>query len=80
MLYEVITGIPFCIIFTKADKIGKVKAQQNIAAYRKKVLANGWEEMPQHFVTSSLDTTGKEELLQFIDQVNQDMFGSNPML
>lgn len=73
-------GIPFCIIFTKADKIGKVKAQQNVAAYRKKVLANGWEEMPQYFITSSLDSSGKEELLQFIDQVNQDIFGSNSPL
>ena len=65
------SGVPFCIIFTKADKIGKVKAQQNIAAYRKKVLANGWEEMPQHFVTSSLDNFGKDEVLTFIDDVNK---------
>ncbi|WP_130735368.1 ribosome biogenesis GTP-binding protein YihA/YsxC [Flavobacterium sp. J27] len=65
-------GVPFCIIFTKADKIGKVKAQQNVAAYKKKVLANGWEEMPQHFITSSSDGTGKEELLVFIDQINSD--------
>lgn len=66
--------IPFCIIFTKADKIGKVKAQQNVAAYRKKLLANGWEEMPQHFITSSLDNSGKEEVLDFIDGINQQMF------
>lgn len=69
--------IPFCIIFTKADKIGKVKAQQNVAAYRKKVLANGWEEMPQHFVTSSQDATGKEEVLLFIEDVNKEMFKNN---
>ncbi|VXB09985.1 putative GTP-binding protein EngB [Flavobacterium sp. 9AF] len=66
------TGIPFCIVFTKADKIGKVKAQQNVAAYRKKILTNGWEEMPQHFITSSLDSTGKDQLLEFIDQINSD--------
>lgn len=68
--------IPFCIIFTKADKIGKVSVQKNIAAYRKKVLANGWEEMPQYFVTSSTDGTGKEDLLQFIDEINQQFFAS----
>jgi len=70
-------GVPFCIIFTKADKIGKVKAQQNVAAYKKKVLANGWEEMPQHFTTSSSDGTGKEELLTFIDTINHDFFKEN---
>ena len=67
-------GVPFCIVFTKADKIGKVKAQQNVAAYKKKVLANGWEEMPQHFITSSSDGTGKESLLTFIDQINEGIF------
>lgn len=66
--------VPFCIVFTKADKIGKVQAQKNIAAYKKKVLANGWEEMPQHFVTSSLESTGRDSLLTFIDDINQQMF------
>lgn len=68
------TGVPFCIIFTKADKIGKVTAQKNVAAYKKKVLGNGWEEMPQHFITSSSEATGKEELLAFIDGVNETIF------
>lgn len=67
-------GVPFCIIFTKADKISKGKIQQHVAAYRKKVLENGWEEMPQHFVTSSTEATGREEVLAFIDQVNDDIF------
>lgn len=71
------TGVPFCIIFTKADKVGKVTAQKNVAAYRKKVLANGWEEMPQHFITSSSEATGKEELLTFIDTINQQFFKEN---
>lgn len=66
--------IPFCIIFTKADKIGKTKAQQAVAAYRKALLAQNWEEMPTHFITSSEDGTGREEVLGFIDQVNQDWF------
>ncbi|RZJ67195.1 MAG: YihA family ribosome biogenesis GTP-binding protein [Flavobacterium sp.] len=66
--------VPFCIIFTKADKIGKTKIDSAVADYRKKLLANNWEEMPQHFVTSSEDGVGKEELLAFIDDVNQQVF------
>lgn len=71
------TQVPFCIIFTKADKISKGKAEQNIAAYRKALLANNWEEMPQYFVTSSLDVVGRETLLEFIDGVNQEVFKNN---
>ena len=71
------TEVPFCIIFTKADKIGKVTAQKNVAAYKKKVLANGWEEMPKHFITSASEHTGKEELLTFIDDINQQFFKEN---
>ncbi|WP_298120647.1 ribosome biogenesis GTP-binding protein YihA/YsxC [Flavobacterium sp.] len=66
--------IPFCIIFTKADKISKTKIDSHIAAYKKQLLANNWEEMPQYFVTSSTEGTGKDKLLEFIDGVNQDVF------
>jgi GTP-binding protein len=68
------TEVPFCIIFTKADKIGKVQAQKNIAAYKKQLLAGDWAEFPQYFVTSSLESTGRDEVLAFIDDVNQQMF------
>ena len=66
--------IPFCIIFTKADKISKTKIDSHIAAYRKALLANNWEEMPQHFITSATEATGREQLLEFIDEVNQEIF------
>jgi GTP-binding protein len=72
--YLGVTEVPFCIVFTKADKIGKTKVDSHVAAYRKQVLANGWEEMPQHFVTSSTEATGKESILEFIDDVNQSFF------
>lgn len=75
--YLGVKEVPFCIIFTKADKIGKTRIQSHISAYRKQVLASGWEEMPQHFVTSATEMTGKEELLSFIDNINQDMFKNN---
>lgn len=71
------TEVPFCIIFTKADKIGKVKAQQNVAAYTKKMLANNWAEMPQCFITSSTDKTGREEILTYIDEINHAFFKEN---
>lgn len=71
------TGVPFCIVFTKADKISRGKIDQHVAAYRKALLANNWEEMPKYFVTSSTEETGRESLLEFIDQVNQDLFKNN---
>jgi GTP-binding protein len=66
--------VPFCIIFTKADKISKTKIDSHIAAYRKALLANNWEEMPQYFVTSATETTGRDVVLNFIDGVNEDLF------
>jgi GTP-binding protein len=69
--------LPFCIIFTKADKISKGKVEQHIAAYRKALLKNNWEEMPQHFVTSATEGTGKDKVLEYIDAVNEEMFKNN---
>ncbi len=66
--------IPFCIIFTKADKIGKTKIDAHLAAYKKQLLANNWAEVPHYFVTSSTDGTGKEDLLAYIAEVNQEIF------
>ena len=77
MSYMGESEIPFCIIFTKADKIGKTKIDSHIAAYKKQMFANNWAEMPQYFVTSSTESMGKEELLSYIDQVNQEVFKNN---
>jgi len=65
-------GIPFSIVFTKADKLGKTQVQSNFAAY-KKTLQKTWEELPQTFVTSSEDKVGKEEILEFIDSLNKSI-------
>ena len=70
MEYLGMNGIPFCIVFTKSDKLGKNKLQSNIEHY-KKVLLETWEEVPTYFITSATDATGKDELLDFIDEVNQ---------
>lgn len=69
-------GIPFCIIFTKADKISRGKIDQHVAAYKKQLLSGIWEEMPPYFVTSSTEGTGREQLLQYIDDVNQSIFNN----
>lgn len=62
-------GIPFCIVFTKSDKLGRTGLEKNIAHY-KKVMLESWEEMPTHFVTSSVNSSGKKEILDFIENVN----------
>ena len=66
--------IPFCIIFTKADKISKVKIDSHIAAYKKQMVQNNWAEMPPYFVTSSTEGIGKDILLEYIDGINQEVF------
>ena len=71
------TDVPFCIVFTKADKISKSKIDSHIAAYRKQLLANNWEEMPQYFVTSATEATGRDIVLDYIDAVNEDVFKDN---
>ena len=62
-------GVPFSIIFTKADKMGKTKLESNIALYRRKMLQQ-WEELPPMFVTTSEDKLGRDELLGYISQIN----------
>jgi GTP-binding protein len=74
MAYMGESEIPFCIIFTKADKISRTKIDSHIAAYRKQMYADGWEEMPQHFITSATEATGKDSVLEYIDELNQEIF------
>ncbi|MEN8123605.1 MAG: ribosome biogenesis GTP-binding protein YihA/YsxC [Bacteroidota bacterium] len=65
-------GIPFCIIFTKTDKLRKNIIKKNIDSYQKTMLKT-WEEMPQYFITSVTDKKGKDEVLAFIDNVNKNL-------
>ncbi|MFA5327212.1 MAG: ribosome biogenesis GTP-binding protein YihA/YsxC [Prolixibacteraceae bacterium] len=62
--------IPFAIIFTKADKLGKDTAAKNVAVYCDE-LKNLWEELPPVMVTSSLDGTGRDEIISFILNINK---------
>lgn len=65
-------GIPFCIIFTKADKLKPHAINMHVENYRT-VLLETWEEMPKHFITSSSKDIGKEDVLEYIDSLNQNM-------
>ena len=67
-------GIPFSIVFTKADKLGKTQIQSNVAQY-KKTMKKTWEELPPTFITSSVDKVGGEEILDFIDRINAEIAG-----
>ncbi len=62
-------NIPFAIVFTKADKLGKVGIEKNVAAYTKE-MEKVWEEMPPILVSSSLNGLGKDEIISFIENVN----------
>lgn len=64
--------IPFTIVFTKADKLGPVKAKANAAQWMEQ-LRDAWEELPPYFITSSEKRTGREELLAYIDEINQSL-------
>jgi len=65
-------GVPFSIVFTKADKLGKDRLAANIEAY-KQTLLETWEELPPIFVTSSEKNTGTEELLDYIEKINSSI-------
>ena len=63
-------GIPFAIVFTKADKLSSSKLSKSLKAYKQKMLET-WESMPTTFVSSAEDKRGKEEILNYIDELNQ---------
>ena len=65
-------GIPFSIIFTKADKLKGGRLKMNINAYLRE-LGKQWEELPPHFVSSSEDRTGRMDILNYIENINKDL-------
>ncbi len=65
-------GIPFAIIFTKTDKISKGRLADNTEVYKKKLLET-WEELPPILFSSSEKKEGRDEILDFIDNINQSV-------
>ena len=63
------SGIPLGLVFTKADKNGVTKAQSSVAKF-KRVLKKEWEELPPDFLTSTVSGFGKDDLIQYIRDVN----------
>lgn len=64
--------IPFSIIFTKADKLKPLAVERNVQGYLKKMEAELWEEVPPHFISSSLHKTGMDNILSYIDLLNKE--------
>lgn len=65
-------GVPFAIIFTKADKLSASKQQANVNAYLK-TLKEQWEELPPYFVTSSSSRLGRDAVLNYIEEINKSL-------
>lgn len=63
-------GVPFALVFTKADKLSKGKLASNIEAY-KQTLLESWEELPPIFITSSEAKEGRDEFLNYIEDINK---------
>lgn len=66
--------IPFAIIFTKADKLKEGVVEKQAEAYLEKMVEGAWEVPPPHFITSSSNYRGREELLEYIDGINREFF------
>ena len=64
--------VPFCIVFTKADKVSKAELDRNVEALKQRLLED-WEELPTMFVTSSEKKLGRDEVLAYIEQQNAEM-------
>jgi GTP-binding protein len=67
-----LSSIPFSIVFTKADKLSVPKVSASVEAY-KKVLLETWEELPPMFITSAEKRKGRDEVLDYIEQINKEV-------
>lgn len=65
-------GVPFVIIYTKADKLKLNKLNQNLQKIQDEILKS-WEVLPDQFISSSVSTEGREEILQFIGDLNNNL-------
>lgn len=67
-----VSSVPFSIVFTKADKLGPVKARQNAERWMES-LRDTWETLPPYFITSSEKKTGRQEVIDYIGQINDSL-------
>ena len=66
------SGVPFSIIFTKADKVSMTKAKENAKKWMD-ALKDTWEELPPYFITSSEKAIGRDEVLDYIESINKTL-------
>ena len=64
--------VPFCIVFTKAYKVSKAELERNVEAFKAKLLEE-WEELPPIFITSAEKKTGRDDILNYIEQQNSEI-------
>ena len=62
-------GVPFAVIFTKTDKVSKLKVSQNVEKFKAKMLET-WEELPPFFLSSAEKGDGRDEILNYIESIN----------
>ena len=67
-----VSSVPFSIVFTKADKLGPVKARQNAERWMES-LRDTWETLPPYFITSSEKKTGRQQVIDYIGQINESL-------
>jgi len=67
-------GVPFAIIFTKADKLKPKAIERSVKEYIDQMLQGVWAEAPQFFITSASKVIGREEVLEYIDTINKGFF------
>ncbi|MDE5981364.1 MAG: ribosome biogenesis GTP-binding protein YihA/YsxC [Bacteroidaceae bacterium] len=65
-------GVPFSIVFTKADKLSGGKAAGNVHRFLTE-LKKQWEELPPHFITSNVTRQGRDEVLTYIEEINRGL-------
>lgn len=65
-------GVPFSIVFTKADKLSRAKTMDNVQKFMQRLEAQ-WEELPPYFVTSAENRQGRDEVLDYIESINQSL-------
>lgn len=65
-------GVPFSIVFTKADKLGRAKAKDNAGRWMSN-LKDMWEELPPYFITSAENKAGRDEILNYVDGINKSL-------
>lgn len=64
--------VPFCIVFTKTDKVSKVELERNVEAFKARLLEE-WEDLPPMFITSSETGLGRDEILDYIEAQNAEV-------